>query len=38
MNVPLPFEKYQHGFVLTIAIAFVISITFALVFWRKRYL
>ena len=38
MNVALPFENYAHAFTLTLVISFVISIAFALVFWRKRYL
>jgi len=38
MNVGLPFENYRHAFVLTIVIAFVLSGTFAIVFWKKRYL
>lgn len=38
MNVGLPFQTYKHAFTLTIVIAFVISLAFALVFWRKRYL
>jgi magnesium transporter len=37
MNVKLPFQSYAHAFTITIAIAFVISIAFALVFWKKRY-
>ncbi len=38
MNVKLPFASYQHAFTLTIVIAFVISVAFAVVFWKKRYL
>jgi magnesium transporter len=38
MNVALPFQNYSHAFTITLAIAFGISIVFALVFWRKRYL
>jgi len=38
MNVDLPFQKYPHAFTLTIAIAFVISLGFALVFWRRNFL
>jgi magnesium transporter len=37
MNVALPFENYAHAFSLTLAIAFVISVAFAIVFWRKRF-
>jgi magnesium transporter len=37
MNVALPFENYAHAFSLTLAIAFVLSIAFAIVFWRKRF-
>ena len=38
MNVKLPFKDYSHAFTLTIVIAFVISLAFTLVFWRKKYL
>jgi magnesium transporter len=38
MNVKVPFQSYAHAFTLTIAIAFAISLGFALVFWKKRYL
>jgi magnesium transporter len=37
MNVPLPFQTYQHAFPITIGIAFAISLSIAVVFWRKRY-
>jgi magnesium transporter len=37
MNVALPFENYTHAFSLVLAIAFVLSLGFTLVFWRKRY-
>lgn len=37
MNVALPFENYPHAFSLTLAISFVLSIAFAVVFWRKRF-
>ena len=37
MNVALPFEKYSHAFSLTLAISLVLSIAFAVVFWRKRF-
>ncbi len=37
MNVPVPFGSYVHGFTIAIVIAFVISLGFAIVFWRKRY-
>jgi magnesium transporter len=37
MNVALPFEDYSHAFSLTLAISFVLSIAFAVVFWRKRF-
>ena len=37
-NVKLPFQNYGHAFTLIIVIAFVISLGFFLVFWRKRYL
>ena len=37
-NVKLPFQNYTHAFTLIIVIAFVISLGFFLVFWRKRYL
>ncbi|MCX8032349.1 MAG: magnesium transporter CorA family protein [Thermoleophilia bacterium] len=38
MNVNLPFQNYQHAFLLTCVIWLVISGTFALIFWKKRYL
>jgi magnesium transporter len=37
MNVHVPFADYRHGFLVAIVIAFVISLGFTLVFWRKRY-
>ncbi len=37
MNVALPFQNYVHAFSLVMVISFVISLAFALVFWRKRY-
>jgi magnesium transporter len=37
MNVALPFDDYAHAFTLVIVIAFVISLAFAIVFWRKRF-
>jgi magnesium transporter len=37
MNVAIPFQKYTHAFTIVIAIAFVMSLVFAIVFWRKRY-
>jgi magnesium transporter len=37
MNVALPFQSYAHAFTLVLVIALVISIGFALVFWRKRF-
>ncbi len=37
MNVALPFQNYVHAFSLVMVISFVISIAFAVVFWRKRY-
>jgi len=37
MNVKLPFMNYAHAFTLVIVIAFVISLGFAIVFWRKRF-
>ncbi len=37
MNVDLPFQNYTHAFTLTIVIAFVISIAFAIVFWRRNF-
>jgi len=37
MNVKLPFMGYAHAFTLVIVIAFVISLGFAIVFWRKRF-
>lgn len=38
MNVDLPFQTYRHAFLITIVIAFVIALAFAVVFWKKRYL
>jgi magnesium transporter len=37
MNVALPFANYSHAFTLVIIIAFVLSLAFAIVFWRKRF-
>jgi magnesium transporter len=37
MNVALPFQNYAHAFTLTIVIAFVISLAFAVVFWRRNF-
>jgi magnesium transporter len=37
MNVDLPFQNYVHAFTIVLVIAFVISLGFAIVFWRKRY-
>ena len=37
MNVKVPFQEYSHAFTLTIVIAFLISLVFAIVFWRRRY-
>lgn len=37
MNVAVPFAKYTHAFTVVIAIAVVMSLAFAIVFWRKRY-
>lgn len=38
MNVPVPFEFHPHGFLITILISFALSLGFAFLFWRKRYL
>ncbi len=38
MNVKLPFQNYQHAFLLTMIIWLVLAGAFALVFWKKRYL
>jgi len=38
MNVKLPFQEYQHAFLLTCVIWLVISGAFALAFWKKNYL
>lgn len=38
MNVRLPFQEYQHAFLLTCVIWLVISGAFAFVFWKKNYL
>ena len=37
MNVKVPFANYAHGFTITIVIAFVVAVIFAVVFWRKRF-
>jgi magnesium transporter len=37
MNVDLPFMGFAHAFSIVLAIAFVISLGFGLVFWRKKY-
>lgn len=37
MNVPVPWENYAPGFIITLVIAFGISTTLAVVFWRKRF-
>jgi magnesium transporter len=37
MNVNVPFQNYQHGFLIAILVAFVISLGFAVVFWRRRF-
>jgi len=37
MNVKVPFQNYAHGFTITIVIAFVVAVIFAVVFWRKRF-
>jgi magnesium transporter len=36
-NVKVPLAGYAHAFPITIAVAFAISATLALVFWRKRF-
>jgi len=36
-NVGLPFEDYAWAFPVTIAVAFGLSATMAVVFWRKRF-
>jgi magnesium transporter len=36
-NVRVPYGQTPYGFVITIAVAFVISSTLAVVFWRKRF-
>jgi len=38
MNVDLPFQQYAHAFTLTIVVWLVISLAFAVVFWRRKYL
>ncbi len=37
MNMKLPFQDYAHAFTITIVIAFVISLAFAVVFWRRDF-
>ncbi|MBN1631758.1 MAG: magnesium transporter CorA family protein [Thermoleophilia bacterium] len=37
MNVKVPFQNYAHGFTITIVIAFVVAVIFAVVFWRKKF-
>jgi len=36
MNVPVPFEQDSSGFLYVMAIAFAISITSAVVLWRRN--
>jgi magnesium transporter len=36
-NVLVPFGDYKYGFPITIGVAFVISGTIAVVFWRKKF-
>jgi magnesium transporter len=36
-NVKVPFGGYTYGFPITIAVAFLISATLAVVFWRKKF-
>jgi magnesium transporter len=38
MNVKVPFQNYPHAFLLTMAMSLVLSVAFAVVFWKKRYL
>jgi magnesium transporter len=38
MNVDLPFDETPHAFLLTLGIAFALSSSAALVFWRRNYL
>ena len=37
MNVGIPLQSYAHAFPIVIAIAVVLSLGFAIVFWRKKY-
>lgn len=37
MNVPHPFENYQHGFLITIIISIILSSITAFIFWKRRY-
>jgi magnesium transporter len=37
MNVGIPLQGYAHAFPIVIAIAVVLSLGFAIVFWRKKY-
>jgi magnesium transporter len=36
-NVLVPFGDYKYGFPITIGVAFLISATLAVVFWRKKF-
>ena len=38
MNVKVPFQSYPHAFLLTMVMSLVLSVAFAVVFWKKRYL
>jgi magnesium transporter len=38
MNVKVPFQNYPHAFLLTMVMSLVLSVAFAVVFWKKRYL
>jgi magnesium transporter len=38
MNVRIPFENDPHGFFTVMIIAFVLSTTAAIIFWKRKYL
>jgi magnesium transporter len=37
MNVAIPFQNYQHSFLIAIILSFVLSSVTAVVFWKKKF-
>jgi len=37
MNVPIPYQHTAHAFVIPLAIAVVLSVVTAYIFWKKKY-